>query len=198
MYLAMAPRALKLFAGSPNPSTHQQYAYPSPFGGLSGPASVNRSFPDSCLSLSAFGHPCARHDLLSVPVALAQEEVSKASHVARREPDRIRLVRRLREFRRICWRGVVGQVFDPIVFHADRPGDAVAEGNGESRSGHFLENRAESVEVPIVVVPEGAWHMAAAGGRNGAHARSTGHVPVINSRSAFEQHSDGCLLLHIR
>src|SRR5439155_11508778 len=101
------------------------------------------------IRLRALLDPCGRDDLMVMPFALVKIEQRETGEVARAHLERIGRIDRVRA-------GDIFAVGRSVVLHADRPGDLALEGVEDRRAGGMLVDRAERVEVPVVVVPEGA------------------------------------------
>ena len=98
----------------------------------------------------AFPNPIRRDDLLIPPAALAQEQKAEAGHVSRAHAEGIGRVDRIRA-------SYITAITGFEILHLQRLGDTLIELLEYPRVGFLLEDRAQGVKIPVVVVPEGAW-----------------------------------------
>lgn len=103
----------------------------------------------------ALFHPPLGHDLAADPIAFPQIEQRKPRQITCAHADWIGRVDR-------SLTAKVAAILRPIVLHVDRLGDLLVERIEDAGAGRVLIDRAEHVEAPIVVVPEGAGRVAAA------------------------------------
>ena len=105
--------------------------------------------------MSGVGDPLDRDDLFAVPVAAVQVEQREASEIARGHAHGVGGIAGFLY-------ADVGAVLGTEVLHADGRANLVGEALVDGSADRFLVDGAEGVEVPVVVVPEGAGGMAAA------------------------------------
>src|SRR5262249_27785975 len=115
------------------------------------------------IGLRALTNPGARNNLAAVPRSLVEIEQRKPREVARAHANRVgrMLGSRAPEVLAVAWL---------IVLHPDGPGDALLERGKDRFSRGSLVDRPQRIEVPVVVVPEGAGRMAATRGAALCHA----------------------------
>src|ERR1700735_2620136 len=101
------------------------------------------------------GDPLGGDDLSAGPVAVVEIEKGEAGHIAGGHAHGIGGETRFRA-------ADVVAVFGAEVLHADGCGDLGGEGFVDGVAGGFFVDGAEGIEVPVVVVPEGAGRVGAA------------------------------------
>src|SRR5687767_7034569 len=82
---------------------------------------------------------------------------------------------------------VVGSLLRAKVLHADRPGDAPVDRLEDILAGGLPEDRAENVEVPVVVVPEGAGSMTVARRSGVTHGVDLARGGNVHTRACLEE-----------
>src|SRR5215470_8657650 len=135
-----------------------------------------------------FLHPRRRKDLPVLPPSLVEVEEGKAGEIPRTHIERVGRIDRRRTRK-------VAAVSPLIVLHADWSGNLALKGVENRRSRSPLIDRSESVEIPIVVVPERARLVAVARWACGCRSMSFVQGRVINARPCLQKITDSCSLL---
>ena len=138
----------------------------------------------------AFLHPSLRHDLVSGPIALVEIEQREPREVPRAHAHGISGV----------YRGFTANIFailEPVVLHADRLCDLLIECLEDAGARRLLVDRAERVEVPIVVVPEAAGRVAAARRPRLGHVGRLVKRGVVDAGTRLEKLAHGRALLDL-
>ena len=86
-------------------------------------------------------------------------------------------------------------IFGAVVLHANGSGNLGSQRVIDGTVRGLLVDASEGIEVPVVVVPEGAGSVAAAFGPLVLHAIGLIGGGVIDAAAGFEQHADGGLFL---
>ena len=115
-----------------------------------------------------------------LPAALVEVEQGEAGKIAGAHADGIGRVDR-------CRAREVLAVGRPVVLHADRPGNLALEGIEDRGAHRMLIDRAERVEIPVVVVPEAARLVAAAARALRRHRRRFIEGGVIDARARHQE-----------
>jgi hypothetical protein len=132
------------------------------------------------------GDPVGWDDLGAVPVAVVEIEQGEAGEVTGGHAHGVGGVFRFSP-------AGVEAVGGAEVLHADGAADLLLEGGEDGLVGGLLVDATEGVEVPVVVVPEGAGSMGAAVGAFGFHAFGFVDRLVVDAAAGFQQHANGGL-----
>src|SRR5260370_4151724 len=138
----------------------------------------------------AFRHPCGRDDLLLAPFSAIEVEPAEACEVASAEAHGIG--------------GVVGCVFVDVtairryeVLHLQQLREMFVDGREGIFPGRAPQDRAEHIEVPVVVIPERSRCMAAAVGTPRSLRPALVSSLMIDAGSSHQELANGGLrLLH--